>query len=226
MNHDAILFDAAETLFTTKSTVGEIYHALAQRYGSLATAEEIQQAFQREFQHSGPLSTQSEQAWWRDVVHRVFLDVGMVENFEEFFAEVYDQFRDARVWRLFPETRSVLDRLRQAGLKLGVVSNFDSRLYTVLNDLQILDAFATITISSETGYAKPQPEIFAAAVQAAGVAPNRVLFTGDNLMDDYQAAREAGLDAYLLDRSGRYADIQKIRRIASLQEILVIAGIG
>lgn len=226
MNYDAILFDAAETLFTTKGTVGEIYHAVAQRFGSQATAEEIQRAFQREFRHSGPLSTESEQAWWRDVVHRVFLDVGMVENFEEFFAEVYDQFRDSRGWRLFPETRTVLDRLRRGGLKLGVVSNFDSRLYMVLNDLQILDLFDAITISSETGYAKPHPGIFAAAVHSAGVPASRVLFTGDTLKDDYQAARDAGLDAYLLDRSGRYAAMQSIQRIASLEEILVIAGVA
>lgn len=225
MNHDAVLFDAAETLFTTRGTVGEIYHAVAQRFGSQATAGEIQRAFQRQFRHSGPLSTESEQTWWRDVVHRVFLDVGMVENFEEFFAEVYDQFRDSRGWRLFPETRTVLDRLRQAGVKLGVVSNFDSRLYTVLSDLQILDAFATITISSETGYAKPHPGIFAAAVRTAEVQASRALFTGDSLMDDYNAARDAGLDAYLLDRTGRYEGMKSIPRIASLQEVLAIVGV-
>jgi putative hydrolase of the HAD superfamily len=225
MNHDAVMFDAAETLFTTRGTVGEIYHAVAQRFGSRATAEEIQQAFQREFRHSGPLSTESEQAWWRDVVHRVFLDVGMLENFDAFFAEVYDQFRDSRGWRLFPETRSVLGRLRLIGLKLGVVSNFDSRLYTVLNDLQILDFFDVITISSETGYAKPHPGIFAAAVQSAGVPASRVLFTGDSLMDDCQAARDAGLDAYLLDRSGRYVGMTSIPRIASLEEVLTIVGV-
>src|SRR5688572_5071632 len=162
MNFDAVLFDAAETLFTTKGSVGEIYHSVALRYGSLASAAEIHDAFIRQFRNSGPLTPDDEKRWWKDVVHRVFSDVGMVENFDRFFDEVYDQFRDSRGWRLFPETREVLEEIKRKQLKIGVISNFDSRLYSVMKDLNILPFFDSVTISSETGYAKPQREIFEA----------------------------------------------------------------
>jgi putative hydrolase of the HAD superfamily len=225
MTYDAVLFDAAETLFTTRGSVGDIYHAVAQQYGSQASADEIQDAFVRQFRHSGPLTTDNEKQWWKDVVHRVFSDVGMVENFDRFFDEVYDQFRDSRGWRLFPETREVLEALHRNQLKLGVISNFDSRVYSVMRGLDILSYFSSVTISSETGYAKPQPEIFHAAVRSIGVRPNRILFAGDSLMDDYQAGQSAGLEAFLVDRSGRYAEMKSVRRIQTLRDLLPIAGI-
>jgi putative hydrolase of the HAD superfamily len=220
MKFDAVLFDAAETLFTTRGSVGEIYHSVAERYGSSASASEIHEAFLRQFRNSGPVTTDSEKQWWRDVVHRVFSDIGMVNNFERFFDEVYDQFRDSRGWRLFPETREVLEEFKRNGLKIGAISNFDSRLYTVMRDLDILSFFDSITISSETGYAKPQPEIFEAAIRSIGCAPNRILFAGDSLVDDFQAGQAAGLAAFLVDRSGRYAGMESVSRIHTLRELL------
>jgi putative hydrolase of the HAD superfamily len=220
MKFDAVLFDAADTLFTTRGTVGEIYHSVAVQYGTPASAEEIQAAFIRQFRHSGPLTTNDEKEWWKSVVHRVFSDVGMVENFEKFFDEVYDKFRGAQGWHLFPETREVLEDLRARQLKLGVISNFDSRLYSVMDDLDIRGYFDSVTISSETGYAKPQPEIFHVAVRSLDVLPGRILFAGDNLLDDYQAGRNAGLEAFLLDRSGRYAEMKAVHRIQTLLDLL------
>jgi putative hydrolase of the HAD superfamily len=225
MNYDAVLFDAADTLFTTRGSVGDIYQSVAVTYGSLATADEIQDAFVRQFRNSGPLTTDNEKQWWKDVVHRVFTDVGMVENFDRFFEEVYDQFRDSRGWRLFPETREVLEAFQRKQLKIGAISNFDSRLYSVMRDLDILSYFSSITISSETGYAKPQPEIFEAAIRSVGAKPSRILFAGDSLMDDFQAGQQAGLEAFLLDRSGRYGEMKSVRRIQTLRDLLSIAGI-
>ena len=226
MNYDAVLFDAAETLFTTRGSVGAIYSGVAQKFGSTASPSAIQEAFRRHFPHSGPLSSDTEKAWWKDVVRRVFSDVGMIEDFDLFFDEVYDLFRDSRGWMLFPETRQVLEELRHNQLKLGVISNFDSRLYSVLEDLHIRSFFDTVTICSETGSAKPQPEIFQAAIHSLGVEPGRILFTGDSLLDDFQAGQNVGLAAFLLDRSGRYSAMQSVRRLTSLRELLPMAGIS
>ena len=218
--YDVVLFDAAETLFTTRGTVGEIYGEVAQRYGSQSRPTEIQAAFIRQFRHSGPLTTDNEKEWWKDVVYRVFSDVGMVSDFDRFFDDVYEQFRDGRGWRLFPETMEVLEELRRLQYKLGVISNFDSRVYSVMKSLEILTFFSSVTISSETGYAKPDPEIFKAAIRAAGVPAERILFIGDNLSDDARAGATAGLDAILIDRNGRYSGITDVPRIQNLREVL------
>jgi len=222
MVYEAVLFDAAETLFTTRGSVGEIYASVAEEFSSRASASEIQAAFTRHFRSSGPVSRQSEKEWWRNIVHRVFSDVGMVADFDRFFDKVYDQFRDARGWYLFPETREVLEGFRLKSLKIGIISNFDSRLYTVMKDLEIETFFDSVTISSETGYAKPDPEIFHSAVRALGVQPSQILFAGDSLVDDYQGAERIGIMSFLLDRSGRYSEMRSVRRISNLRELLAI----
>jgi len=219
MKCDVVLFDAAETLFTTRGTVGEIYGEVARNYGSTASPSEIQAAFVRQFRHSGPLTTDNEKQWWKDVVQRVFIDVGMIEDFDRFFDSVYEQFRDSRGWRLFPETLDVLKELQRLQYKLGIISNFDSRIFSVLQSLNIFSYFDSITISSQTGYAKPHPEIFKAAIRAAGVPADRILFVGDNLADDVHAGAAAGMHTILIDRKGRFADSESVNSIRSLNEI-------
>jgi len=218
--YDVVLFDAAETLFTTRGTIGEIYSEVARKYGSTALPTEIQAAFLRQFQHSGPLTTDNEKQWWSEIVFRVFDDVGMVSNFERFFEEVYEEFRDARGWRLFPETLDVLQELRRLEFKLGVISNFDSRIYTVMRSLKILSFFDSITISSETGFAKPHPEIFQAAIRKTDVPAARILFVGDNLADDVQAGAKAGLHTILIDRNGRHTGSVSVETVQNLRELL------
>ena len=66
-------------------------------------AAEIQQAFVRHFRNSGPISTEGEKQWWKDVVHRVFSDVGMIADFDRFFDEVYERCKNSRGWRLLLE---------------------------------------------------------------------------------------------------------------------------
>src|SRR6185436_11865484 len=198
----------------------EIYGEVARNYGSTASPSEIQAAFVRQFQHSGPLTTDNEKQWWKDVVFRVFKDVGMVRDFDRFFDDVYEQFRDDRGWRLFPETLEVLEELRRLHYRLGVISNFDSRVYSVMKGLKILPYFEAVTISSETGYAKPHPEIFRAAIRTAGVPANRILFVGDNLADDVQAGAAVGLHTILIDREGRHSEVHGVPVIQNLRQIL------
>lgn len=217
-----MLFDAAETLFTTRASVGEIYSEVAARFGARVSPVELQAAFSRAFRHSGPVRIEDEKRWWKAIVHEVFVEVGMIQDFDRFFDEVYAEFRDSSGWRLYPETRSVLETLRSRGLKLGVVSNFDSRLHPVMKGLGLSGLVDSVTISSETGYAKPSAEIFEAAIRAIRVPPGRVLFVGDSLSDDYQGGVNAGLQTLLLDREDRYSQMKSIPRIHSLLDVAAL----
>src|SRR3989442_4113865 len=216
----AVLFDAAETLFTTRGSVGQIYGSIARQYGSTASDEAVQAAFARQFRGAGPLSIQDQKRWWKDVVYRVFSEVGMVDNFDKFFDQLYDRFRDSEGWVLFPETLEVLTKLKSRSFKLGVISNFDNRAYSVMRSLEILQFFDSVTLSSETGYCKPDREIFEAAVRSLAVPASEVLLVGDSLHDDVEAAMNAGLSAFLLDRRGRHPSANHVPRISSLKEVL------
>ena len=207
-------------MFTTRGSVGEIYASVAHAYGSKAEADAIQAAFLREFRGDGPISVHDEKRWWKDIVHRVFTEVGMVEKFDEFFERVYDTFRNSQGWMLFPETLEVLNELKGLGLKLGVISNFDSRAYTVLESLGIRHFFDAVTLSSEAGYSKPDAGIFEAAVRALALPASTILLVGDSLHDDVEPAIRLGLPAVLIDRKGRYTSSGHVPSISSLNAVI------
>src|SRR5437762_9969315 len=104
MKFHAVLFDAAETLFTTRGPVGELYGSIARQYGSQVSTDKIQEEFQRQFRGAGPLSVQDQKRWWRDLVCRLLLEKKKDENFDQFCEEVYDKLSGPQGWILFPET--------------------------------------------------------------------------------------------------------------------------
>lgn len=229
-----VFFDAADTLFHVHGSVAEIYLRHAVEFGFSQKPDSlvaIQQAFSRAFREAPPPvfaaaeSTrikQSERLWWFDIVHHVFYRVGMFERFDEFFDHVFRVFEDHRSWRLFPETASTLIRLKARDMELGIISNFDSRLFAVMRGLGIADAFDTVTISSLAQAAKPASHIFHIALGKHAVDPEEAMHVGDSLRDDVEGATKAGLHAALLDREGRrqQADVQTIKNLEELFPLL------
>src|SRR5207249_907375 len=72
-----------------------------------------------------------ERLWWFDIVHNVFYRVGMFNRFDDYFEEVFHAFGGPAHWALYPETSGVLKELKDRGLELGIISNFDTRLFIV-----------------------------------------------------------------------------------------------
>ncbi len=236
-----VFFDAADTLFHVQGSVAEMYLHHAVQFGfhhKPDSVTEIAQAFRRAFREAPPpvfavsepaQIKQSERLWWFDIVHNVFYRVGMFERFDDFFDQVFRAFEDHRAWRLFPETVSALARLKAQGLELGIISNFDSRLFTVMRGLGIADSFDTVTISSLAHAAKPAPQIFRMALEKHAIDPEEALHIGDSLRDDIEGATNAGLRALLLDRSSHnvHPIPTGVVKITSLSEIpdLVAQGV-
>jgi HAD superfamily hydrolase (TIGR01509 family) len=83
---------------------------------------------------------------------------------------------ELHLWgRLASGTRHALDRLRAAGLRLGVVSNADGRVEEALVAAGLRDCFEVVLDSALVGVEKPDPAIFRAALDALGVAPAEAL---------------------------------------------------
>jgi HAD superfamily hydrolase (TIGR01509 family) len=117
--------------------------------------------------------------------------------------------------RTMPGTRAALDRLRAAGLRLGVVSNSDGRVEEALTAAGIRDRFDVILDSALVGVEKPDPAIFRAALTALGVAPEEALHVGDLYDVDVVGARAAGIEAILLVPAAA-APGPECRRVESL----------
>ena len=83
-----------------------------------------------------------------------------------------------------------------------MISNFDTRLYQVLDELALTSYFSSITLSSEAGAAKPDSLIFATALQKHGCEASQAWHVGDSKTEDLEGANAAGLHGILVKRQG------------------------
>ncbi len=225
---NTIFFDAADTLFYIEKGLGNTYAQVAKKHGADPHPDNLRKAFSKAFTTAPPLAfggvSQEERKvlekdYWKDIVETVYNEVGMFEGFDAHFDELFEVFR-SRAWAIFPETKEVLNKLKDKNYKLGIISNFDSRVYDVMNNLEIHEYFDSFIISSEAGHAKPDPNIFHIALAQIGSDPKECIHIGDNIYNDFHGPRSLGIHALLLDRENDYESIGDEHKIANLEEIL------
>jgi putative hydrolase of the HAD superfamily len=158
-----------------------------------------------------------EPGFWRSFLELVRgkLDGGSVSA--EAFGRLARHFRDPSSWSVYEDVLPTLERLTAGGLRLAVVSNWDSHLPTLLADLGLDRHFGALLVSAIEQTGKPDPAIFHRACERLGVRPAEALHVGDSLVEDYEGARGAGLSSLLLDRPGRHAGAPD--RVAGLAEV-------
>lgn len=127
---------------------------------------------------------------------QVLRSLGLVEADLELGARVFETLRVripvSRV--LFPDTLFTLEKLRQRGYLLGVVTNRDYGGQLFREDLQsmgLLEYFnyQQMAISADLGIRKPNPAIFKYALERLDVLPEETAMVGDNLLADVGGAR-------------------------------------
>ncbi|HEY7267104.1 MAG TPA: HAD-IA family hydrolase [Solirubrobacterales bacterium] len=124
-----------------------------------------------------------------------------------------DELVEAIRFDPYPDAAPALRELGDRGLRLVCVSNWDCSLDSVLERCGLRELLVGAVSSAVAGARKPDPAIFAPALELAGVGPERALHVGDTPEEDVEGARAAGIRPLLLDRDGNGGDI------ASLSEI-------
>jgi putative hydrolase of the HAD superfamily len=207
-----IFLDGMGTLFGLKESVGKIYFDFASKFGVKSYPEAINQAFYHCFKKSSPLAfpntnkeqiSEKEFEWWKAIASETFTMIGVrnqFNNFNQFFLELYLYFTTSQPWKVYPDVVKSLKIWQKQGIELGVISNFDTRLYTILELLGLKPYFTTITISTTTGFAKPNPQIFQAALAKHNCKPEQSWHIGDSLKEDYFGAKSLGIKPFLLKR--------------------------
>jgi len=105
---------------------------------------------------------------------------------------------------LYDDVLPCFERLRAAGVRLGLVSNTSRDLDEIVAAFALTDYVEVAVASVEIGLSKPSPAIFGAALERAGVAAGDTVMVGDSVEDDVRGALACGMGAVLLDRAGRY----------------------
>lgn len=130
--------------------------------------------------------------------------------------------------RFESQTADTLKALRQAGLKLGILSNtfiHSSSLDRHLKEAGLLDYFDLRLYSYQFSFRKPDRRIFLEAARRIGTEPSRILFVGDRMDKDVQGARNAGMipvlkHAYTNKKKGVPEGVFRIQSICELPNLI------
>lgn len=193
----AIFFDVGGTLIRPYPSVGAVYASVAGRHGIHRTTEDMEGAFRQAWatlkRRRG--LTVSQKEWWRELVFRV-----LGQENEACFEDLFETFALPDVWQVFPDVEDTLRKVRARGFHVGVLSNWDDRLRTLLDRLGLAQCFDSLTISCEVGVEKPNAGIFLAALRVADVSAEEAIHVGDNYEEDVRGAEAVGMRALLVNR--------------------------
>ncbi|MEU1852136.1 HAD-IA family hydrolase [Streptomyces sp. NPDC019990] len=111
---------------------------------------------------------------------------------------LYDRHMSPAAWSPYPDAVDVLRTLRERGVPVGVVSNIGWDLRPVFRE-HGLDPFVdAYVLSYEHGIQKPDPRLFAAAIETLGADPRRTLMVGDDRRAD-GGATALGCEVHFVD---------------------------
>ncbi len=201
-----VLFDATGTLIEVREPVGETYRRIALAHGVDLPAWRLDDAFRRVLRQAPVRGVEGEDerarregevAWWTERLRQTFQATDGTARFADFPAFVraaFDAYRSPAAWRVREGVESMLDDLLSAGLRLGVVSNFDHRLPEILEALGLASVFSALEIPSRHGVVKPDRAIFEAAARALGLPIETLAYVGDDPPDRIAAIARLGLD--------------------------------
>jgi len=198
---EAVLFDLDDTLhddtLAYKSAAGRVARDVAQRCGIdpaqlqaayIAQAEEFWTGLTDD-QLATKLAGVRVRLWSAALAEVGILDSPLARR----CADDYNRYRGEYL-QLFPGAMELLQSLRGAGLKLGLLTNgFAETHREKIALLHLSDAFDEIFIADEVGMLKPDPLLFAHACAGLGVAPERTAMVGDRYERDVRGAHAAGL---------------------------------
>ena len=125
---------------------------------------------------------------------------------------------------LYEDVLPTLDRLQQMNLKMGIISNWDTPLHAMVEELGLAPYFEIVVASHDQRVrsAKPDAAIFEYALNTVGVSPEEAIHVGDPFEADIVGAHAAGLRAILLDRDGTQTGqwIETIQTLHALPDLL------
>jgi putative hydrolase of the HAD superfamily len=216
-----VLFDAGGTLVHLDYF---FLHKELRRAGVSATCRAIRRAeyaARREVDHRAlGLSQDTDETrrhpYFSALLKELRVDETAIERLLQRFETAH---RQDNLWRvMMPSTPRILTALRTRGVRLGVVSNADGRIVSILRNCGIEQFFDVVIDSHHVGVEKPDPQIFHVALARAQARAEQTIFVGDIYSIDVLGAQRAGLRPLLIDILDCYDSVQceKIRHLGEL----------
>jgi putative hydrolase of the HAD superfamily len=204
----AVVFDFYGTLARWADGAGVNYVAVLAAHGYAAPPSVLDEYFARydgiaHAEHS--VDEQTYEAWvgsrLRDLAEACRVHPPDVNR-------VVDALRgaDQEPMVAYPEAAATLSRLRDAGLRIGVCSNWGWELDAFLWEVGLLDFVDSAVTSARAGARKPHPDIYAQSAQSLAADLNDMMFVGDSWEPDVRGPRRLGMSAVHVWRADERGD--------------------
>jgi putative hydrolase of the HAD superfamily len=148
--------------------------------------------------------------------------------------DIYEEWAACHHFFLYDDAEETLRRLAAGGLRIGLISNTQRPLDVFAAHFELEGLITAAVSSAELGILKPHRAIFEAALGAVGVEAREAVMVGDSVSHDIEGARQAGMRAVLLRRSGDglsgplqrtlgagYEDVPVIASLHELPELIL-----
>jgi HAD superfamily hydrolase (TIGR01549 family) len=206
MKLEAVVFDVDFTLAKPGPDLGpEGYRALGARFGLDLDPTRYDDARREAIAtlKRHPELDHDEEVWVL-FTERIIQGMGGAGDTYACAVEMTRAWERAEHFELFDDALPVLDELRSHGLKLALLSNTgrDLDAFVAHHGIQV-DAILTSRVHGKT---KPHEAIFLALLERLDVRAENAAMVGDDPRDDIDGARSVGMDAWLVDRDGRFPD--------------------
>jgi len=221
----AITLDAGGTLVHPHPSVGTVYAEILSGHGIEADPGRLEVSFREAFEaadsdRKDEVNDRIELEFWRRVVRQTLDGHCSGDHFEEVFDELYREYGSSRRWRLTEDAIPTIKELRTRGYQVAVLSNWDSRLRQVLNELELDLLLDACFISCEIGFEKPDRRIFRHVEEALALKPPQILHVGDSPVHDAEGARQSGWN-YMVLHENRNTSPNDEHLISRLGDILL-----
>ena len=232
----AVFFDAGETLLAPHPSHHEIFAAVLAERGHDVAPDAVQRVFadmaptfaavmDRMAVKAWSVSKEASREFWGAIYGEALERLEVPDRDGTLFKALYDRFTRFDSYRLFPECVETLQAVRDAGLFVGLISNFEEWLEGLLIEMEVAHLFDLMVISGKEGIEKPDPAIFRLALDRSGIAAQHALYVGDHPRIDVEGAQAVGMGAVLIDRKGHHPNFEG-HRIEALDGLLDLLDLG
>ena len=168
----------------------------------------------------GQRSKEEQMAVWAQY-ERILLREAGIEADDQLIMGLLGKMREFGLKQvLFDDVLPTLNELKKQGLILGLISNVDQDITSLLDNLGLTALLQVVVTSQDAGFNKPSPEIFQEAVKKAGVQANEALYVGDQYQIDVVGANKVGMKGILIDRIDYFTEVNDCPRLQNLMQIL------
>jgi HAD superfamily hydrolase (TIGR01549 family) len=220
----AVLFDVDFTIAKPGPLLGpEGYRDAGRRFGLELDPKRYAEARAAALLdlHHHPELDHDEEVWIRFTEDIVRGMGGAGERCRQVAVAITDGWLESENFEVYEDVLPTFESLREAKLKLGLVSNTSRDLDAFVRHHR-LDVDAWVS-SGVHGKVKPSPSIFKAVLELLGVAPSEAVMIGDSPEDDVAGAEAVGIRGLLLDREGKLGREDALPTLLALPAVL---GLG